>query len=49
MIFILEMRELEAQKDKGLARLALERGLPVGSMASSHVGPTVTHLTLVPL
>ena len=26
MIFILEMRELEAQKDKGLARLALEPG-----------------------
>lgn len=26
MIFILEMRELEAQEDKGLARLAMELG-----------------------
>lgn len=49
MIFILQMRELEAPKDKGLAGLLWSRDLSAGSVASSPVGPTVGRLALVPL
>ena len=53
MIFILEMRELEAQKDEGLARLAMEPGFacrkysfrPHGSSSESRswVGSWLLH------